>query len=538
MAGYKETPRQKMIAMMYLVLTALLALNVSKEMLDAFIVVNESVEKTRQNFTNKLENLISDFEKQYTLKPNKVKPYYDNAMQAVEWSDEMIDFIDSLKYALIVSTDARIKTLDSARKAPLKNIRAKDRFTEPTRFFFGSDETVTHDKPSGILKNKINRYRDKMLALIDEDSTSKRLGLRTEGPYYGVDGNEQTWEQHNFYYTIMAADVTILNKLVSEVKNAQFDVLGQLFSDITAEDFKFDKIEAKIIPKRSYIIKGERYEAEVFVAAYDTKQDPEVYVLPGVSKWLDQYESRCQQVEGKEGVAKISFSTSSIGPHNYAGVIKVLNPEGETLSFPFSGDYIVAPPSLTVAATKMNVFYIGVDNPVSISVPGIAEDNIHPRISPGGEIIRERGEDYNYIVRVTSDMSKAVINATADYEEATMDMGSREFRVKRVPDPVAEIAGIKEGRIEKNTLLAAGAIIPAMKDFEFELYFEVQSFTMGTIISGDWIPKRATGNRFTEEIINIIRDSRRGQKFFFENIQAVGPEGITRTLNTINLTIK
>ncbi|MCF8228034.1 MAG: gliding motility protein GldM [Bacteroidales bacterium] len=537
MAGYKETPRQKMIAMMYLVLTALLALNVSKEMLDAFVVVNQSVEKTKENFSSKIDQIMVDFKFQYDLQPDKVKKYYDSAKYVQNLSNSLTSYLDSLKYALIDYTDRKIEGMEEARNTPLGEVESKDDFSQPTNFFFVSDASITHNKPSGILKRRINEYRDKMLKVIGEPDSSKRLGLRTEGPYYDADGQKQSWEQHNFYYTILAADVTILNKLHAEVRNAEFDVLNKLYKRIDATDFKFNKIDAKIIPDRSYVLQGEKYKAEVFAAAYDTIQDPEVYVMQGITKWNDSYLSKAQRLSGESGMVDISFNANRVGTHSYAGVIKVKNPLGKEISYPFSGDYIVAPPSLTVAATKMNVFYIGVDNPVSITAPGMADESIRPTITEGCELVPVEADDHNYVVRATKGVTNATVGATALYEGNTMNLGSRDFRVKRVPDPVAEIAGRKEGVIEKNTLLAAGAIIPAMKDFEFELYFTVRSFTMGTILNGDWIPKRAQGNRFTAEMQQIIRDASKGQKFFFESIQAEGPDGTIRTLNSVNLTI-
>jgi gliding motility-associated protein GldM len=538
MAGYKETPRQKMIAMMYLVLTALLALNVSKEILDAFIIVNQSVEKSTENFSDKIDHTLAEFKKQYQISETKVGPFYKQAMEADSLSNNLIAYVDSIKHALIVFTDGTINTIDSARKSKLKDIVTIDRYTEPTTFFFGSDAAITHDKPSGQLKKRLEEYRNNMLAIIDLPDSSARLGFRMEGPYKDADGLHLTWEQHNFYYTILAADITILNKIVAEIKGAEFDVINTLFKNITAEDFKFDEIGAKVIPKRSYILKGQEYEAEVYVVAYDTKQDPEVLVVQGASEWKDNMLTRAREVQGEKGMAKISFPSGNIGSHTYAGVIQVKDPEGKIQSYPFSEEYIVAPPSLTVAAVKMNVFYIGVDNPVSISVPGMAEENIVATITAGCQLIKTDGDDHNYIVKATKGVKEAVVKATATYEGTHMDMGSVNFRVKRVPDPVAEIGRLKEGKIERNTLVAAGAIIPAMKDFQFELYFIVKSFSMGTIINGDWIPKRTQGNRFSADMMTMIKDAKRGQKFFFENIQATGPDGTMRTLNTINLTIK
>ena len=538
MAGYKETPRQKMIAMMYLVLTALLALNVSKSMLDAFVVVNESVETTKENFTSKINNTYTQFLKQYQINPNKVEEYWNKAQEVKVLSQEIISYIDSLKYAVIITTDAKIETVEQAKTTLLREVLAKDRYTEPTRFFFGRSEDGTTGI-AGDLKRKIDSFKIKMLQIINEPEDSYRLGLNTKGDYYDSDGKSQTWEQHNFYYTILAADVTILNKLITEVCNAEFDVVNHLYSSVTAEDFKFDVINAKVISKNAYILHGEKYEAEVFVAAYDSKQVPSVKILSGVDSITDRNIGRAKPIEGENGIVKFSFPGNTVGPKKYAGIIQVLNPEGDVLDFHFKGNYIVAPPSLTVAATKMNVFYIGVDNPVSISVPGLADEKIQAHITKGCKLIHTPdGEGYNYIVQAEKGTRNATVSASARYEGNAMDMGSRKFRVKRIPDPVAEIAGQKEGSIEKNTLLAANAIIPVQKDFEFEAFFIVESFTMATIINGDWIPKTTRGTTFSEEMVNIIRSARSKQKFFFENIQAIGPDGTKRTLGTINLTIK
>jgi gliding motility-associated protein GldM len=256
----------------------------------------------------------------------------------------------------------------------------------------------------------------------------------------------------------------------------------------------------------------------------------------GADEITSANKDRAQKVDGQDGVVKLSFPAGAVGPQKYAGVIEVISPEGERIPYNFNGDYVVAPPSLTVAATKMNVFYIGVDNPVSISVPGIAEANLRPSISVGTLARDATGKAW--VVRVPQGQQKAVISVDAMYQGESRKMGSAEFRIRRVPSPVAEIAGQVEGTIDKSTLLAAGAIIPVMRDFEFELYFEVKSFRMTTIVGGDGISKRGTGNRFSEEMISLIQGARKGQKIFFENIQAEGPDKIPRSLNPISLEIK
>lgn len=551
MAGYKETPRQKMIAMLYLVLTALLALNVSKEILDAFLVVNESMETTKAIVDRKVGNIYQQFAQQDMLNHEKVGEHYEKAKLAREYSADMIEYLENTIFQAVKVSERKdsLDILDryyTMKSVPdplepgktiqkpilnLKKVPSKDKYDMTTTYFINWGNAAK-------LREKIDEYRIKMEELIPEEYRNRvKIGLRTDEEYSDADGNSQTWEMHNFYHTILAADVTILNKLIAEVQTTEFDVVSELFSEISLTDFKFDAVTAKIIPKTNYIIKGQKYEAEVLVAAYDDKANPDVYIVQGASEITDANLARAQKWEGEGGIVNLEWNANSEGPQRFAGIIEITNPEGEKERHPFVHEYIVAPPSLTVAAKKMNVFYRAVDNPVSISVPGIAKNKIRPFIS-AGEIIPDPEAPGDWIVRITEGIGAATVSAQAEYEGQWMDMGSFEFRVKRVPDPVAEIAKMSQGDIDRNELLGAGAIIPVMKDFEFDLNFIVTSFRMGTIINGDWVPKRGSGNRLNSEMQEMIRNSRRGQKFFFENIQAEGPDGSRRTLNAINLTIK
>lgn len=551
MAGYKETPRQKMIAMMYLVLTALLALNVSKEILDAFLVVNESMVSTNETFGNKINSTYSQFEFQNELNPAKVGPYWENAQEAQRISDDLIKYINKVKFDIVMYSERKdsltimeeyytLKEVPDLRNPGkmipsyvlnLEKVPSKDKFDRTTNYFINQGNAA-------ILKQKIEDYKVNILNLVDEQYRDVvKIGLITDGDYFTADGQRESWEMHNFYATILAAEITILNKLINEILTAEFDVVSELFNEIDVTDFKFDEVAAKVIPKTSYILKGEKYEAEVLVAAYDSKQDPQVFILKGADKITSANIGRAQKISGKGGVAKLDWTAATEGAHKYAGIIRIVDPTGAEKDYPFKHEYIVAPPSLTVAAKKMNVFYIAVPNPVSISVPGIAKENIRPSISTG-TIKRDPSSKGDWIVTMPTGTRKAVVSASADYQGEMVNMGSAEFRVKRVPDPVAEVGGKIQGQIEKNTMIAAGAIIPEMKDFEFELYFVVTSFKMITIIGGDLVQKNARGNRFTEDMVNIMKDARRKQRFFFQNIQATGPDGTTRSLNPINLEIK
>jgi len=520
MASYKETPRQKMIAMMYLVLTALLALNVSVEILEAFIVVNESMEATNETFSKKIDGAYSKFELQYNLNKTKVGPYWEKAQKALKLSEDMKKYISDAKYEVIAKSDKI--SVEEARKIPLRSVESKDKYDEATNYMIGNSQDGRNGK-SRELKDKINKFKQEMLQLIDPASRNNiKLGLDTDGPFYDADGKKQNWEMHNFYHTILAANVTIMNKLIAEVQSAELDVISHLYASVSAEDFKFDKIGAKVVPKSQYVFLGENYEAEIFVAAYDTKQNPEV-LIGGRS------------IAGKEGVALYQAAATSEGLKTYEGVIRISSPSGEPMSYPFKSDYIVAPPSLTISPTKMNVFYIGVDNPVSISAGGIADAQIIPRITSGSTISRS---GKGWMVRPTTP-GKAVISVDAKIGDRVKPMGSLEFRVKRVPDPKAYIANTDGGVVAKNMLVAAGAIIPKMPpDFEFDLVPQIISYSFVGIRSGDVYPIEAKGNKLTEEMKSFISNSKRGSHIWLENIYAKMPDGATRNIGTISLTIQ
>ncbi len=545
----EETPRQKMISMMYLVLTALLALNVSKDILNAFIVVNESMETTNITLSQKVEGNYAMFEKQMAISPEKVKENYEKAMEVKKFSDALVDYIEEIKITIISKTEGldfeETKAAYYAYKEgkrednPIsaRSLNKMDNYDVPTNYFCGDK----HDASNGegiVLKNKIDEYKNNVLALLDEKNRAiiePKFGLVTEGDFTDMQGNEVNWVQQNFYHTILVADVVILNKLIADVRNAEADVVAQLYTSVSESDFKFDKIAAKVVPKSNYVLTGEEFEAQIFVAAYDSKQKPEIIVGSGVdSTSLEISGTQVTVEEFKDGVGYYRVNAGATGTQTYGGVINVKSPTGGVKAYPFEGEYTVAQPSATVSPTKMNVFYIGVDNPVSISVPGVPTEKVRPSIS-NGTLSATGGGNYN--VRVTGGQT-AIINVGAEMEGGSRSMGSFEFRVRRVPDPKATISGRTDGKIAKNELLAAGAVIPVMENFEFDLHYTIVGYTMYIQTQGSDLAS-ATSNSpaFSGQMRTLINNASRGRKATFEDIKARGPDGSIRKLNPISLTI-
>ncbi|PKP32678.1 MAG: hypothetical protein CVU00_11610, partial [Bacteroidetes bacterium HGW-Bacteroidetes-17] len=429
MAGVKETPRQRMIAMMYLVLTALLAINVSKEVIDAFLVVNESIELTNEKFSQRLQSTYGTFEKMYQLNQHEVKPYWDKAREAKSLSEKMIEFISSLRYELISITEKI--PIDSAKTIEIRNLKNKDNYSLTTAYFMGDSHDGSQGK-SRYLKEKIIEHRQKMVELINpKDRNDLKLGLITDSTYFNADGQRQNWEAHHFYNTILAADITILNKIITEVYDAEFEIVNKLMDEINAEDFSYDKIDAKVLPDNNYIFVGDEYTAEVIVAAYDTSQSPEIYLMRDVDSLPISELSKAELINSIDGKSDIRLPARKTGINKYAGVIGVKTSTGETNYYHFSNQYIVAQPSITISVAEMNVLYIGVENTVSISVSGISKENLHPVISKG-TITAGLSSD-KWTVTVPPNERNTVITITAIINGTKKEMGSQNFRIRRLP---------------------------------------------------------------------------------------------------------
>jgi gliding motility-associated protein GldM len=243
------------------------------------------------------------------------------------------------------------------------------------------------------------------------------------------------------------------------------------------------------------------------------------------------------KVEGFGGIGKLKIPAGGPGVRQFGGVIKIKNAEGVEEAYPFNSEYVVGTPSATISPTKMNVFYIGVDNPVSISVPGASNEQVTASITGGGGTITRAAGNGMWTVKVTTPTQECMVNVAAKMGASSRSMGSMKFRVKRVPDPVAYVGGVKGGQISKGTLIAAGGIIPKMDNFDFDLYFQITSFTLSMNKKGDYVSEPTSGSKYSAKMITMLNGANRGQKVYFEDIKAKGPDGTTRNLGSIALKI-
>ena len=506
-----ETPRQKMIGMMYLVLTAMLALNVSADVLNAFSKVQQGLTSTIANFTKKNSELYNEIEMAYNLNQQKVSGVRDKSAEIRKSTKELVDFIEELKYKMVVMADGE-------EEADIMNIKAKDNLD------IGGQVMLLQGKGKE-LRQMVSDYREKLAGCIAERDSVLRNSvvthLATDDPK-PVDGEFKSWEASKFEGIPLVGVVTILTMYQADILSAESDVVKYLFSSIDAESFKFNKLEALVIPESRYVLKGETFKARVMLAAIDTTQKPQII-------------ANGRELAYVGDVATYTEAATTVGFRKLKGVINYITPSGSTLPREFEMEYEVADPAVVISPTKMNVFYVGVDNPVSLAAPGISPEAIEAQITNG--TIRKETTGA-YVVRPTAAGKNCSITVFANIQGQKRELQTQVFRVKDVPDPVAKVNGMRGGKIRKNMLVAAGQVDVEMENFDFDLKFTVEGFTVYTVIDG-FVQEETDSQKgkFGDAQLRLVNKLKRNQALVIENIIVKGPDGSTRKLPSISFRI-
>jgi gliding motility-associated protein GldM len=328
----------------------------------------------------------------------------------------------------------------------------------------------------------------------------------------------------------------LLTKIQLDIRNSEAEVAQYLFSQISAGSIPFNKLEATVIPNTNYVLQGNEYKADVFIAAFDTTSAPEILIgrydstlnEDGTYNYnmIGNYDS----LDVVNGRGKFSRMGSALGKQTWGGIIRLKDPDGNYITKTFARSFQVAKPNLVVSPTKMNVFYVGVENPVSISIAGVPGDKISPSIT-NASIRKQR--DGEYIV-LPKRPGNSLITVIAEIDGTNRNMGVAQFRVKGLPDPTVQVAGKKGGKIQKNVLAAQAGVFAVMENFDFDLEFKIIEFTVSTTDRGGYtIDSSTKGTLFTKAQLDLIKDLRRSQRLNIEDVKAIGPDGSVRNLAPI-----
>jgi gliding motility-associated protein GldM len=530
MAHEKLSPRQKMIGMMYLVLTAMLALNVSKEAVEAFRKVDKGLTLTVANYALKNNLIYRDFDRAAAENPAKAGKYKTSAYQVKERADEAFNFIQGLKIEIITEIEGPETPAVNGNEINIDEVKKRiDDTNVPSQILIGANE----NGKANDLKAVLNEYRDFLISTLDgknppaEDALRKSLNT-DDGK--DPDGQPSRWENLTFQTLPMVAVITILSKFQVDVRNAETEVLNYLYSQIDASSFKFNRLDPIVIPNSNYITQGSDYEASVFISATDTTQAPEIKVGDAILP-LD---------ETGKGIYKVR--PSSTGTKKWGGVISLKAPDGEIIDYPFDATYIVGEPNVIVSPTAMNVMYMGIANPIDVSVPNVSPDKIRIRVVNGTfsteKVKNSRGQNFkgSWAVKPTALGQNVQIIVTADMNGKPMTFPPYEFRVKPVPPPTAQFAQRSTGTIPRATAAAQQGVFAVMPDFDFDIQYTVTGFTvLYSDNRGDFeVP--STNSNLTQRQKELISNMTRGKNLIIKDITARGPDG--RNLDLLPILLK
>lgn len=508
------SPRQKMINLMYVVLMAMLALNVSTEVLEGFSVVEESLHRTTTNSSSENNAIYGDFEAQMKSNPQKVKAWFEKATAVKRMSDSLFNFAQQLKVAIVKEADGA--------DGDVMNIERKDDLEAANQVMLapGSDNGKK-------LFDAINSFRERILTMVT-DSRQKAIiasNLTTTLPK-NAKTMGKNWQEYMFEDMPVAAAVTLLSKLQSDIRYAEGEVLHTLVANIDMKDIRVNKLSAFVIPNAQTIVRGDRFSAQIVMAAVDTTQKPQIYIG---GRQMNLRNNTYEFVAGRTG------------DFNLTGYITMRNGNGDVIRRDFSQKYTVVEPSATVSADLMNVLYAGFSNPISISIPGVPLNKVSATMSGG--TLQPVGSG-KYIARPAAVGKDVTINVMSLQTGSAKPIGQFTFHVRKLPDPTPYItvgdSRFRTGGLAKASLMSAGGISAAIDDGLLDIPFKVLSFeTVFYDNMGNAVPMVSAGASFTQRQRETFRSLSRNKRFYITRITAVGPDGIKRSLpSTMEIIVK
>lgn len=514
----RMSPRQKMINLMYIVLTAMLALNVSSDVLDGFTQVEEGLTRTNANAAHRNDAIYAQLEAFTQQNPEKGQPWLDKASQVRRQSTQLFNLIDSLKLAIVRQADGP--------NGQVNDIQRRDDLESAAVVMLAPGY---NQGPK--LRAAVDQYRKYVTSLIPDASKRKHIEESLSTAPFKRPGtlNPQLWEEAKFENQPVVAAITLLTKLQNDVRYAEGDALNHFLSQVDAGDVRVNELNAFVIPQSRMVMRGSKYSANIVLAAVDTTARPEIFVGG-------------KAINNASGLYE--FSTGQTGNFDFSGFIQVAHGDGSVTKHPFSSSYTVIEPTATVSASMMNVLYAGINNPIDISVPGVPMKDVSATMTNG--TLTRSGD--SWIAHPGKVGQEATITVTANIDGRPQTVNTTKFRVRKLPDPVAFItfAGqngqqerYKGGRpLAKASLMGASGLDAAIDDDILNIDFKVLGFqTIFFDQMGNAIPENSAGAQFSQRQKDQFRRLQRGKRFYISNVKATGPDGIERTLSPVEVIV-
>jgi gliding motility-associated protein GldM len=504
MAGLPRDPRQKMINVMYLILTAILALNVSNEVINAFKVVNNSLLTSNNNITASNNTLYKSLEDKLNepQSAEKAKIWEPKAMQARKLSDDMNNYINDLKAQLLKAADLRMKW-DSKIQDSVQDYR-EDNLDASTRLF------ETHGKGKE-LKDRLDQYKQQMLAIDPsiKQQFENSFPVNTTPPV-SQEGKQKDFTQTFFHMTPTVAALTMLSKFQNNIKNAENMIVTFCHSQIGAVEVHMDKVGVIVGANSTYLMPGQELAITAGVGAYSSSVKSNISI-------------NGTPINMVNGQGTYKTTVSGAGDHTVQINGSFIGEDGKPVPIHQTVTYTVGTPGgAAVMLDKMNVFYIGVPNPVTIS-SGTGWDKTH--VSMAGGSLTPSGGPGKYTVKVNT-VGKASITVNADGKASTYD-----FRVKRIPDPIVKVGPSSGGRVQSVIFKNQNFARAELENFDFDAHFNIVSATI-------YFSGANFGNVQSAEIHGGSLEGIKGQlskcipgtSVTFDNVKVQGPDGVVRSI--------
>ena len=512
-----------MINLMYLVLTAMLALNISSEILNAFKTINDSIENTNRFVNNNNATLYNSIQAQSEQQEQaaRVKPYNDKAKEVKVQADQIFNYLEGLKQDIIKQGGGIQK-----EGKEIGHIKKEGDIDVATRMFV---EGRPNSKQGGNdLKKKLEDYRSFLINKVDEadkKDLNTQMPLALVNPPKSENNPDGDWAHGNFFHMPTIAAVTLLAKFQNDVRNAEGMTVQKLMDEAQVGVIKFNAIKAIAVPNQSYVRQGDRVSATILLGAYNRNINPRVSASSG------------SVTKTEEGVAYWETVANGLGTQKVTGSVTLdFNGTPQTKSYEFT--YTVGSAGGSIQLDKMNVFYIGIENPVTISASGYNLEDAD-FVVPGATVTKTGLGHYSVKVSNPGPLAGSV-RAKAQ-NGSVAEVAKMNIRAKFIPDPITKVGGKHGGVIAANVLKAQIGIVADLEDFLFEgVKYDVvsYSYSMKQKKSPDVTsPISMNGTLFQGQVKDLIQQVRAGDRVFFDDIRAKGPDGRVRQLGTLSFTV-
>jgi gliding motility-associated protein GldM len=469
MAGGKLTPRQKMINLMYLVFIAMLALNMSKEVLSAFGILNNKIVESNvitdarnESSFQQLSQKAADQPKQYGDKKDKVEK-----IRAI--SKEFNDYIESIK-----ADFTKEFKKDENGNLPFEAMDKGDMVDE--KWFEGDKPSKKGKEFLEKISSFVSKIKDVGGSSIAEIELKKIQNRFSTTPVFSKTENKKIeWMEYNYKGFPLIATITKLSQLQADIKTTESDIINGMFQSDLVAAASLTAYQPIVVPEKTAFFQGEAVKGKIILGKFDPNLVAKSVIVNG------------QSVKATAGQAEFSFGAGNVGEHEITGSFN-FDENGKVVSLPIKGNYVVVPKpnSATISADKMNVVYRGVTNPMSISFAGISADKVSAS-APG---LSSNGKPGSYKMNPGSGVEVA-INVTGTLPDDSKVSDKKVFRIKSIPAPTGCIGG-EYGVVKgAKSRLEVSQISAKMLDFDFEVKLRVTGFSLkvagqaNVVVSGD-----------------------------------------------------